>query len=70
MGRSTTFLVTLVLIGTIATTAQAQTYARQAAALRVLPTATAKVVDRVDANQSLKVEESKNGWVHVRMGST
>ena len=68
MGRSTTFLVTLVLIGTIATTAQAQTYARQAAALRVLPTATAKVVDRVDANQSLKVEESKNGWVHVRMG--
>jgi len=68
MSRITAFLAALFLVGAIPTTAQAESYARQATALRALPAATAKVVDRVDANQSLQVEETKSGWVHVRMG--
>lgn len=68
MSKTTTFLSALFLVGSISTTAQAESYARQAAALRASPAAAAKVVDRVDANQTLQVEETKNGWVRVRMG--
>jgi uncharacterized protein YijF (DUF1287 family) len=68
MIRITTFLSALFLAGFASTTAQGESYARQAMALRVSPAATAKVVDRVDANQSLQIEESKTGWVRVRMG--
>jgi uncharacterized protein YijF (DUF1287 family) len=65
---TTVFLAASFLVGSISTTAQAESYARQAATLRVLPAATAKVVDHVDANQSVAIEESKSGWVRVRMG--
>jgi len=48
--------------------AYAETYALQAAVLRTSPSANAKIVDRVDANQSLAVIETKNGWIRARLG--
>jgi len=68
MSRLTAFLAALFLVEALSTGAQAESYARQAAALHASPAATAKVIDRVDANQSLQVEENKSGWVRVRMG--
>ena len=68
MSRLTAFLAALFLVETLSTGAQAESYARQAAALHASPAATAKVIDRVDANQALQVEENKSGWVRVRMG--
>ena len=68
MSGITTFLAALFLVVAISPTARAESYARRAAALRALPEANAKIVDRVDANQSLQVEETKNSWVQVRMG--
>ena len=48
--------------------ARAESYALHAAALQASPTTGAKIVDRVDANQSLVVEVADKGWVRVRMG--
>jgi uncharacterized protein YijF (DUF1287 family) len=48
--------------------ANADPYARQAVDLRSSPSPSAKVVDRVDANQSLAVEESAGDWTRVRLG--
>jgi uncharacterized protein YijF (DUF1287 family) len=67
MSRITIFFAAL-LAGFTSTSTQAESYARQAAPLRVSPAAAAKIVDRVDANQTLQVEEAKSGWVRVRMG--
>jgi hypothetical protein len=55
MNRITAFFTSLFLVRVISPAAQAEGYARQAATLRALPAATAKVVDRVAANQTLQV---------------
>jgi uncharacterized protein YijF (DUF1287 family) len=60
-------LASLALLALVAR-ADAEPYARQAAALRAAPSTTAKTVDKVDANQSLVVRETKDGWTHVRLG--
>jgi uncharacterized protein YijF (DUF1287 family) len=48
--------------------ASAEPYALRAAVLRVSPSASAKAVDGVDANQSVVSLESKAGWRRVRLG--
>ena len=58
----------VVLTVTVPTVARAEYYALRATALRASPSPSAKVVDRVDANQSLAVEASDKGWMRVRMG--
>jgi len=49
--------------------ASAESYARQATDLRASPSPSAKLVDRVDANQSLSVEEAAGDWTRVRLGA-
>jgi uncharacterized protein YijF (DUF1287 family) len=56
------------LVFMLAARAGAEPYARQASVLRASPSPTAKVVDKVDANQSLVVLETRNGWTHARLG--
>jgi uncharacterized protein YijF (DUF1287 family) len=53
----------------LASRAGAESYAREASVLRASPSATAKIIDRVDANQSLLVHENRSGWAHARLGA-
>jgi len=66
MTRSIASIVVLTV--TVPTVARAESYALRATALRASPSPSAKVVDRVDANQSLAIEASDKGWMRVRMG--
>lgn len=67
MTCNTMALASLSLLALVAP-ADAEPYARQAAVLRAAPSTTAKTVDKVDANQSLVVKETKDGWTRVRLG--
>jgi uncharacterized protein YijF (DUF1287 family) len=60
-------LVCLSLL-TLGARANAEPYARQATPLRRSPSPTAPIVDKVDANQSLVVKETRDGWSRVRLG--
>jgi uncharacterized protein YijF (DUF1287 family) len=68
MTRNIFAAIAFLLITEFSSIGFAESYARQAAPLRASPSSSAKVVDRVDANQSLVVEASKGDWVQVRMG--
>jgi uncharacterized protein YijF (DUF1287 family) len=67
MTRPIAFVASLVVAAS-SRPAGAETYAVRATALKASPSAAAKIVDRVDANQSLVVEASAKGWVRARMG--
>lgn len=49
-------------------TAIADSYALHATTLRATPAAAGKIVDRIDANQSVVVIQGDRAWVKVRMG--
>jgi uncharacterized protein YijF (DUF1287 family) len=57
-----------IVLSLFSTDVFAESYARQAAPLRASPSTKAKVVDHVDANQTVTVESRKDDWVQVRMG--
>ena len=69
MLRIIAFLSSLLLVNLGSLHARAETYARKAATLRAAPSPTAKLVDGVDANQSVVVLESKDTWTRVRLGA-
>jgi uncharacterized protein YijF (DUF1287 family) len=52
----------------VAFAARAETYALKAAVLRSAPSASAKAVDGVDANQTVSVIETKDSWSKIRLG--
>jgi uncharacterized protein YijF (DUF1287 family) len=66
----TKLIAPVVLLVTLASVpGRAETYALRAADLRASPSPQAKVVDGVDANQTVWSLESKSGWVQVRLGT-
>jgi uncharacterized protein YijF (DUF1287 family) len=68
MTRNSLIAVSLFLLA-LPSRANAESYARQASALRASPVPAAKIVDRVDANQSVVVQKAENGWVRARLGA-
>jgi uncharacterized protein YijF (DUF1287 family) len=61
------FLCALALLA-VAAPAQARPYTLRPAPLRASPSASARVLDEADANESVTILETKGGWQHVRLG--
>jgi uncharacterized protein YijF (DUF1287 family) len=68
MPRITASLLSFLLVAALPSTGRAETYALKGVALRALPSPVAKIVDGVDANQSVAVLEDRDSWTRVRLG--
>jgi uncharacterized protein YijF (DUF1287 family) len=69
MSNLSSILLALLLAAGVPRNAAAETYVTSAAKLRSSPSASARPVDAVDANQTVAVLESKDAWTRVRLGA-
>jgi uncharacterized protein YijF (DUF1287 family) len=69
MTKPSLFFVALLLANWPLCAGYAETYVTSATKLLLSPSPGGKPADVVDANQSVSVMESKNGWTRVRLGA-
>ncbi|MBN2575737.1 MAG: DUF1287 domain-containing protein [Deltaproteobacteria bacterium] len=69
MGNLSSVLLAFLLAAGTLRSAYAETYVTAAVKLRASPSASAKALDGVDANQTVAVIETKDSWTRVRLGA-